>query len=202
MLTVNLFAGPGAGKSTMAAAVFAALKERGISAELVTEFAKDCAWEGRTGPLRCQPYVWGEQLWRLERLRGRGVEVAVTDSPSVLSAVYGEDGGARTAFISAVLDQHAADRRGALNVFVQRVKAYDPRGRFQGLSEARALDERIFGMFQPFDLVVNGVPAAVNAVVETVVQRLGGGAACCHKTRLAGAPCPVGRACPHDKEKA
>lgn len=23
---------------------------------------------------------------------------------------------------------------------------------------------------------------------------------CCHKTRLFGAPCPVGRACPYDEE--
>lgn len=40
-LVVNLFGGPGSGKSTGAAYVFARLKMLGYNAELVTEFAKD-----------------------------------------------------------------------------------------------------------------------------------------------------------------
>jgi adenylylsulfate kinase-like enzyme len=38
---INLFGGPGTGKSTLAAALFTDLKMKGINAELVTEFAKD-----------------------------------------------------------------------------------------------------------------------------------------------------------------
>lgn len=45
MLIVNLFGAPGAGKSTLAAYVFAKLKMAGVNAELVTEFAKDKTWE-------------------------------------------------------------------------------------------------------------------------------------------------------------
>ena len=40
-LVVNLFAGPGTGKSTVAAQIFAHLKWQGFSCELVTEFAKE-----------------------------------------------------------------------------------------------------------------------------------------------------------------
>ena len=46
-LTVNLFGGPGTGKSTTSAAVFSLLKMHGVNAELITEFAKDLTWEKR-----------------------------------------------------------------------------------------------------------------------------------------------------------
>ena len=40
MIVVNLFGGPGCGKSTTAAWLFNQLKERGINCEYVTEFPK------------------------------------------------------------------------------------------------------------------------------------------------------------------
>lgn len=169
MLTVNLYAGPGAGKSTLAAGVFAALKWRGVSAELVTEFAKDCAWEGRTGPFKCQPYMWGEQLWRIERLRGRGVEVAVTDSPPALSAIYGEDAGESTDFLNAVLE--ARWRHPTLDIFVERVKPFETRGRIHTEDQARALDERIKEALGPFDMYVRGEPGAVEDIVDEIQGR-------------------------------
>lgn len=150
MLVVNLFAGPGAGKSTTAAATFAELKQAGVCAELVTEFAKDCAWEGREGPLRCQPYVFGEQLWRLERLRGRGVDVAVTDSPILLSAVY-RPPGTPNELASVAAHYHGSFRN--LNVFLRRARPYDTRGRLHTEDEARELDGRILETLSRFDRV-------------------------------------------------
>ena len=44
-LVVNLFAGPGAGKSTGAAYIFSMLKMAGIDTEYVNEYAKDKVWE-------------------------------------------------------------------------------------------------------------------------------------------------------------
>ena len=45
MKVINLFGGPGSGKSTTAASVFSKLKIMGYNVELVTEFAKDMVWE-------------------------------------------------------------------------------------------------------------------------------------------------------------
>ena len=67
-LICNLFAGPGAGKSTMMAAVFAELKWRGIDCEMVTEYAKDKVWEGSPHVLDCQPYIFGKQSFRIHRM--------------------------------------------------------------------------------------------------------------------------------------
>jgi adenylate kinase family enzyme len=38
---INIFGGPGAGKSTTAAALFAEMKRRGMNVELATEVAED-----------------------------------------------------------------------------------------------------------------------------------------------------------------
>ena len=57
-LLVNLYAGPGAGKSTGAAYIFAKLKTAGVDCEYVSEYAKDRVWQEDQFPLQhCQLYV-------------------------------------------------------------------------------------------------------------------------------------------------
>jgi len=45
-LLVNLFAGPGTGKSTTMAGLFSELKFMGVNCEQAPEFAKEKVWEG------------------------------------------------------------------------------------------------------------------------------------------------------------
>lgn len=171
MLIVNLYGGPGSGKSTLAAAIFSQLKDDGVSAELVTEFAKECAWEGRSGPLSCQPYMFGEQLWRLERLRDRGVEVAVTDSPILLNVVYAP-GDVPLSFGDVVRHYHRRQNR--IDVFLRRTKAFDPRGRFHTADQASELDGRILEVLQPsLPVVVPGELGSVPKIVNIALRRLG-----------------------------
>ena len=86
-LVVNLLAGSGAGKNTNAARLFAMLKDLGIEVELVTEYVKDMVWEERTGIFECQPYIFGKQLYRLQRVCGK-VDVIITDRPILLDIIY------------------------------------------------------------------------------------------------------------------
>jgi ABC-type glutathione transport system ATPase component len=53
-IMVNIYGGPGCGKSTTAAGVFTLLKIHKIDCELVTEFAKDLTWENRHKTLENQ----------------------------------------------------------------------------------------------------------------------------------------------------
>lgn len=157
-LFVNLYGGPGTGKSTTAALTFAQLKIGGFNAELITEFAKDLTWEGRERALKCQPYVWGKQLWRMERLNGE-VEVAITDSPILLCAVYGEGYGDN--FMAAVHDVY--DRFNSLDIFLTRKAEhhpYNPKGRGQSEAEAMNLDARIL------QLLAQHVPNHITLEIE------------------------------------
>jgi len=89
MLIINLWGGPGAGKTTVAAEVFVYLrKHTTANVELTNEFATDLCFERAKENLKDQVYLLGNQwhrLWRLEQLR---VDVAICDSPLSLGTAY------------------------------------------------------------------------------------------------------------------
>lgn len=135
-LIVNLFGGPGTGKSTTAAGLFCELKQEGINCELVTEYAKDRVWDNHLACLDDQLYVFGKQYHRIHRLLDK-VEVVVTDAPLILSAYYGAT-NTPDSFKQLVLDIHGGLTN--YNVFLQRVKEYNPSGRLQTEEGAKAID--------------------------------------------------------------
>ena len=63
-LVINLFGGPGVGKSTTASQLFANLKWSNINCELVREYAKDKVWENSLELLDNQLYVFAKQHHR------------------------------------------------------------------------------------------------------------------------------------------
>jgi hypothetical protein len=136
-LVVNLFGGPGIGKSTVAAALFAMLKLNGVSCELVTEYAKDKVWEGSDDMLRDQIYVFAKQFHRVWALQGK-VDVVVTDSPFLLSLYYGRD-ATSDAFKRTVVDEY--DKMWNLDILLNRSVPYDPAGRQQTAKQAIEVDQ-------------------------------------------------------------
>lgn len=141
MKVINLFAGPGTGKSTTAAALFAELKYRNVNAELIQEAAKDAAWEGRSGKFfAAQQYILGEQSWRQWRLKD-DVDIAVTDSPLPMGLVYMQDDFPAKSLRQQVLEDYNSYDN--FNVFITRNKPYNNKGRLQTESEARELDQVI-----------------------------------------------------------
>jgi len=89
MLVINLWGGPGAGKSTVAAGVFVALRQgTEANVELTNEFATDLCFEQAKANLKDQIYLLGNQWHRLWRLEQLGVDVAVCDSPLGIGIPY------------------------------------------------------------------------------------------------------------------
>ncbi|MCK9155061.1 MAG: ATP-binding protein [Paludibacteraceae bacterium] len=135
-LVVNLYAGPGAGKSTMRAGIFERMKNRGYSCEEATEYAKDKTWENNSVVLQNQIYVFGKQHFRISRLLGK-VDVVITDSPLLLSLWYGKDLGKE--FKDLVISEY--HKMWNLDIFVKRTKPYNPKGRGQTEEEANEIDK-------------------------------------------------------------
>jgi cytidylate kinase len=91
MLVINLWGGPGAGKSTVAAELFTLLRKNvKANCELVGEFATDLCFEQAKENLHDQIYLLGNQWHRLWRLDKIGVDLAISDSPIGLGVCYKE----------------------------------------------------------------------------------------------------------------
>lgn len=142
MLRINFYGGPGVGKSTLAAKVYAALNQTGV-AELVREFVKSWAYENRRPDAFDQVYTFANQLWSEHRLHKAGVKVIVTDSPVLLQCVYAELLDSRIAANLSDIARHYEDHHQSINFFVRRCVPYDPAGRYQSADELAALDKRI-----------------------------------------------------------
>jgi hypothetical protein len=132
---VNMWGGPGTGKSTITAQVFSQLKWAGANAELVTEAAKELVWEKHHNLLSDQFYVSAMQNRRLQRLVGQ-VDYIVTDSPLLLSAHYARD--YPPDFHRFM--EHVWNGYTNINFFLLRRKKYQPIGRMQDEAGAIAID--------------------------------------------------------------
>jgi nicotinamide riboside kinase len=143
-LQVGIYGGPGVGKSTFRAALFAELKLSGINVEDVPEYAKDLVWEKAEGKLAFQPYIIAKQMWRMRRLEGQ-VDVIVTDTSTLLSLIYGgPENGVTPEFREWVLAEYR--KSNVLDFYLERNPniEYVANGRTQRtLNEAKQHDLQI-----------------------------------------------------------
>jgi len=139
-LVINLFAGPGAGKSTTRAGVFHKLKLEGYNVEEAPEFAKELTWEKRDMAFTCQTYIFANQLYTLHRLQGQ-VAAIVTDSPLLLSNIYASPKEPESLRQLAIDKFNEFDN---INFFINRVKPYNPKGRNQTEKEAWTKDDEVY----------------------------------------------------------
>jgi len=137
-LIINMYGGPGSGKSTLMAGLFAYLKNRGINCEMAPEYAKEKVWEESFRVLDNQLYVFAKQHHRISRLIGK-VNVIITDSPLLLSLYYGGDKSKE--FNDLVISEFRKTRH--MDIFVKRCKPYNPKGRNQTEKEAKLIDKKI-----------------------------------------------------------
>lgn len=173
-LLVNLYGGPGSGKSTLAAQIFAALKGEGVVAELVGERAKELVWEQAAAPFD-QLELFVEQRRRILRLVGR-VDVAVSDSPLMQGAAF-------AVVVAAGSPAEVANHPGfvglvewthrticdSLNLFADRGKAYETRGRSESETQARQCDGLIDGLLGEWKVVHDHVdPADLPYIMEAI----------------------------------
>ena len=170
-LLVNLYAGPGAGKSTGAAYIFAKLKMAGVDCEYVSEYAKDRVWQDDQFPLQhCQLYVTGKQCLKIYRLLGK-VDVIVTDSPIAVGAMYTTEKPYQDVCL-----YEAKKYKNTYNLFVNRFKPYNQNGRNQTEEEAKEIDRKIKAFLTDNNLEfkeINGTEEGYNAIVKDIIERLG-----------------------------
>jgi hypothetical protein len=164
---VNLFAGPGAGKSTTAAGIFYSLKLADVKCELITEVAKDLAYENNSSRMSNQIYLLGEQYQRLHRVRN-SVKYAISDSPIILGMSY------RSNDFPKSFDQLCLDlfnQFDNINYFIVRTKKYQAYGRNETEDQACEHDANIKSILNnnniPFKEII-GDRNAVNNIIADI----------------------------------
>lgn len=169
-LVVNLYGGPGTGKSTGAAYIFSQLKMMGYDCELVTEFAKDKVWEENPAPFKCQFYVTGKQIFKINRVYGK-VDIIITDSPILLGVEYAPSD--RPCLKAAIIEEHKSYNN--LEILLNRKKAYNPNGRFQTEEEAKAIDDQMKELLEDVNIhyeCFDGTSEGYDKIVGRIVQCL------------------------------
>ena len=136
---VNVFGGPGLGKSTLAAKLFAELKIKSYDVEHISEFIKTWAHAGRIPESFDQHYVFAKQL-HAEDMALRNVKLIVTDSPLLLNCAYGRFYGFHPYLEMIAIAKHFDEVFPPLNLLIQRTVDYNEAGRYQNLDQAKKFD--------------------------------------------------------------
>lgn len=144
-VVINLFGGPGSGKSTLSAELYWKMKKAGMSVELVREYVKDWAWENRKVDQYDQIYISGNQAKRETSLYGK-VDYIITDSPMLLSPFYGDYYSKLDYILPSVvgLMSHAETNGVSYhNYLLKRNKPYVAEGRYENEEQAKDIDSAL-----------------------------------------------------------
>lgn len=88
MIKIGLLGGPSSGKSTLAAALFAELKELGWKTEQVQEYAREFINKNGAITNILNQYLLYEKQSEKESIVPETIEYLITDSPTILSLIY------------------------------------------------------------------------------------------------------------------
>lgn len=163
---VNLYGGPGSGKSTMAAAVFAELKWLGVNCELVTEYAKTKVWEESFRVFESQFFVSANQIYNIQSV-AKHVDLIITDSPILMRTAYTDKED--KILLSLIKSEHS--KYNNINIFLNRVKPYNPNGRMQSEAEAIQKDKEILEILEKSGegyIRCNGEREAIPSLLDAI----------------------------------
>lgn len=146
-IVINLFGGPGCGKSTTAASLFSLMKKERKSVEIVPEYCKQWAWANRERTEWDNILVLGKQCSYESLLYGK-VNFIIAESPILLSGVYQSfysAGERRYVEKAAEAFVEHAESKGIkhFNFYLKREVPYDEGGRWENAREAELIDEYI-----------------------------------------------------------
>lgn len=151
MLNINLFGGPGLGKSTIASGLFYNMKIQNYKVEFIPEYAKELTYANDYTKLSDQLHILGEQHHRMFRLKDK-VDYIIHDSPFIMGLVYLQDDTPLPKEIYEEFVITMFKNYNNLNVFLKRNlnNEYQEYGRSQSLDEAIEKDIQIKELLDRF----------------------------------------------------
>ena len=143
---INLFGGPGIGKSGIAAGITYKMKKKHISVNNPYEFPKRLAWDNNIPAISDQLYVFANQHRGIAESYGK-VDYIVIDSPILFSTIYHRyyTNGYPAQFYgdsfhNMVIDLHK--KYDSINILLERTgeQTHNEQERFQKLEQSIEID--------------------------------------------------------------
>lgn len=175
MKVVNLFAGPGTGKSVTSSVLYGMLSLAGYNVQYVAEFAKFATYSKNTAALSDQIYMFGKQENRLHVLKDGGLDFVIMDGPLPLALLFTPEQYYQH-YEPLVMEVFKGYDN--LNFFLERNPAipYQQNGRSQSPAEAEELCERIRSILRRHAVNCDSVQVHAGVAAE-LFERITGKAA-------------------------
>ena len=168
MININLFGGPGTGKSTNASGLFYKMKSKDYKVEYIQEFAKELTFGQDGMRLSDQMLILGEQHHRMFRLKGQ-VDYVIHDSPFVMGITYTDGANIpKKQYTKLVVKMFKSYDN--INIFLKRnIKdhKYQSYGRNQTLKDAIKKDKEIMKMLDD-----NNIPYHVVKINKKTLKNI------------------------------
>lgn len=143
-MRICLFAGPGAGKTTLAHWLTGQLKEAHQSVEYVGEWIKRWAYQKRVPKGWDQKKVFDRQMEAELNWLQNGVDHVVTDGPVLMQIAYMERAGCRYLKPCLELAKLYEEEYPSVNIFLCRDGIeYKQNGRYENHEAAKVMDDMI-----------------------------------------------------------
>lgn len=172
---INLWGGPGAGKSTMAAYLYREMKVIQYNVEYSQEVFKPWAYQKKKPKGYDDLLLFAQQLYAEEIYLRHGVDYVVTDCPPLMCCVYNK---LRRVPYWNDLVKIAVGYEGkykSLNIFVRRLEGYQDRERIHALEDAAKIDQMMLTDYlRPYNLEYQSFNATdQHAVLSYVLAKIG-----------------------------
>lgn len=167
LTVVNMFGGPGIGKSTTAALLFGEMKKKNFKVELIHEAAKEFVWEDWAHIFGEQDYIFAHQHRLIRRLTRHDIDYAVVDSSILLSLFYMPDDFPPSfgPFVRTVFDSYDN-----INILLDRNPTlhYIQTGRNESEQEAIDIDNKVRQYFTDTGIIHYRVMAGDDVVSNCI----------------------------------
>ena len=170
MININLFAGPGCGKSTTAAGLFYTMKTHDYNVEFIQEYAKDLTYAGELTRLSDQLHILGEQYHRMYRLDNK-VDFLIHDSPFLLVLAYLDNNEHISKELFSKFVINIFNSYNNINIFLERNTNYEFQqdGRNQDEYQSTQKDKEIKQVLDDNNINYITVPVD-NNVIDTILN--------------------------------
>jgi len=176
---INLFGGPGVGKSSIAAGLTYKLKKKHISCNNPYEFPKTVAWDNNLSAIKDQLFIFANQHRGIAQAYGK-VDYIIVDSPILFSIMYNTwytkgypAERYNESFNNMVVDLFNSYDN--INVLLKRNNnSHNSEERFQNLDESLKLDKHIKNTLDEYNVDYNTIKTnkkTVNKILDIIWEQ-------------------------------